>query len=338
VVAGTLAPLLMYRAWKYPYNHETLKSSAPSYLTNLHRVLGWVFVIIYLWMMYEMLPRMWDYQVELPARTVAHLVLGLMIGALLMVKVIIVRFFKHMEAMLAPLLGTLLLVSTLVLMGIALPSQWREYTLNSRFLASTMVSGDAVARIQEILPTLDPDSDEVVEEISTAAGMRQIRGTFRRACAQCHDLRTVLSKPRTPKAWHQTVQRMADRSTVVNEISDEDVLRITAYLIAISPRIRDGVSSKRQEDTSRAETMAAVESAMEDDQSTLKNDVDVENAKKLFETRCVMCHTTQRVFDKNFNSKEEIVTTIKRMATYGLQANADEVQQIIQYVAHLKKL
>ena len=48
------------------------RSSAPRSWTNLHRIVGLVYVLIYIVLMWQMLPRLWEYQVELPARTVIH--------------------------------------------------------------------------------------------------------------------------------------------------------------------------------------------------------------------------------------------------------------------------
>ena len=56
-------------------------------------------------MMWAMIPRLWTYQVELPARTVVHLVLGISIGAILTIKISIVRWFKYLEKSLVPMLG-----------------------------------------------------------------------------------------------------------------------------------------------------------------------------------------------------------------------------------------
>ena len=44
----------------------------------------------------------------------------------MIVKIAIVRFFKHMEAGLVPLLGTGLLICTVLLLGLALPTTFRE--------------------------------------------------------------------------------------------------------------------------------------------------------------------------------------------------------------------
>src|SRR5437016_2695996 len=84
------ATLLMFYLWGFPFDHEKLRSSAPPRLMLLHRLLGWVYVAIYVVLMSQMVPRLWRYQVEFPARTVAHLLLGMTIGSLLLVKIVIV--------------------------------------------------------------------------------------------------------------------------------------------------------------------------------------------------------------------------------------------------------
>ena len=75
LAVGTAATFLMYHLWGYPFDHATNKSSAPPSLMRLHRVLGWIFVGIYVYFMTQMVPRLWEYQIELPARTVVHLTL-----------------------------------------------------------------------------------------------------------------------------------------------------------------------------------------------------------------------------------------------------------------------
>ena len=85
---GLANMLLMFKPWGYPFDHERLVSSAPKSFMLLHRLLGYVFLAIYVALMLQMAPRLWAYQVELPARTVAHLVMGIAIGAVLFVKIL----------------------------------------------------------------------------------------------------------------------------------------------------------------------------------------------------------------------------------------------------------
>ncbi len=89
ILAGFIT-FLMFYVWKFPFDHEKLKSSAPPRAILSHRILGYVYVIIYVFIMWNMVPRLWSYQIELPARTVLHLALGIMIGAILVLKIITV--------------------------------------------------------------------------------------------------------------------------------------------------------------------------------------------------------------------------------------------------------
>ena len=87
---GFAAVLLMFRIWGYPFDHERHISSAPAWLVLVHRAVGLAYLVLYLVMMYHMVPRLFLYQVEFAPRTVAHLMLGVSIGFLLftlMVKV-----------------------------------------------------------------------------------------------------------------------------------------------------------------------------------------------------------------------------------------------------------
>ena len=43
--------------------------------------MGYAYLTIYVVLMVQMIPRLWQYQVELPARTVVHLSMGGLIGA-----------------------------------------------------------------------------------------------------------------------------------------------------------------------------------------------------------------------------------------------------------------
>jgi hypothetical protein len=112
VGVGAGASFLMFYLWGFPFDRSTHKSEAPRPLMLLHRGLGYLYAAIFVYLMIQMVPRLRNYQIELPARTVAHLIIGLVIGFTLLIKIAIVRFFKHLESTLAPFLGTLLLICT----------------------------------------------------------------------------------------------------------------------------------------------------------------------------------------------------------------------------------
>ena len=68
-----LATGLMFQYWGYPYDEQRRKSACPRWKMNIHRGVGIAYAVVYVLLMIEMVPRLWEYQVEFPARTVAHI-------------------------------------------------------------------------------------------------------------------------------------------------------------------------------------------------------------------------------------------------------------------------
>jgi hypothetical protein len=51
---GAAATFLMYHLWGYPYDKEKLYSFAPRGLIRLHRLLGYVYLILYVYFLVQM--------------------------------------------------------------------------------------------------------------------------------------------------------------------------------------------------------------------------------------------------------------------------------------------
>lgn len=330
------ATLLMYHLWGYPFDKKKHRSSAPRWAMALHRLMGWAFVAIYVYLMIQMIPRMWAYQIELPARTVFHLVLGYSIGGLLIVKIMIVRFFKHLESALAPALGTTVFVLTIVLMGLALPSVWREQVLANQAMGGEGFSEERLQRVRDQLPTIGYDADTITE-IASRRGLFEGRKLLRNKCVQCHDLRTILARPRTAKNWHDTVERMANRATVVSNFTEQEKSQITAYLIAITPTLQNSIMEQRKQNSASADSAAAVQKvrAMLREPSP---DFDVAAAQGVFESKCSMCHSQELALQKTFGSEEEVVQLVTRMVANGLRASEGELEQIVRYLNSYHKI
>ena len=326
--------LLMYHVWGYPYDPEKNRSTAPRALVLLHRALGYVFVIIYLYLMWEMVPRLWTYQVELPARTVVHLVLGMAIGIILVIKISIVRFFHHMEAQLVPYLGTSLLICTVLLIGLALPFQIREALLRDAALTGEGFSEERLVRVREQLPSTGLEDPVAIDALATTDALLSGRRVLTNKCVQCHDLRTILARPRPADRWRQTVSRMANRSQALVGITEQEEWQVTAYLIAISPTLQSSLMQKRIQDMASAETQQAVIAAGKRMMEALSEDVefDLAAAQTVFEARCSQCHAFQLVQVKPPGSDMEAVDLVSRMVRNGLVAEDDELEKIIRYL------
>lgn len=330
VIAGILT-FLMFNIWKYPFDHENLRSSAPAWMIRSHRLLGLVYVLIYIYLMWQMVPRLWDYQIELPARTVMHLTLGMGIGAILVTKITIVRFFKHMEAKLVPALGTALFIASLMLIFLALPFSFREIYLSESVLDGESMTNERIERVKQQLPKAGIDDPDQIERLASAESLEFGRRILTSKCVQCHDLRTVLARPRTPMAWKQTVSRMANRSTVLNPITEDDQLAVTAYLIAVSPTLQETLKQRRELQMESVESQNAMMQA-KDTMKTGTQEFDLDKAKSTFETVCSLCHSPQQVENAPPKTTDEAIALVQRMVGNGLTASQEDLDQVIFYL------
>ncbi|MDH4069698.1 MAG: hypothetical protein OEV30_04685 [Ignavibacteria bacterium] len=327
-LAGTF---LMFRLWGYPFDHQKLKTSAPKGLVRLHHILGYAYGAIYLYLMIQMLPRLWSYEIEFPARTVAHLLLGLSIGILLVVKISIVRFFKYLESSLVPFLGIVLLVCTFLLVSLSVPFALKELYLHRSTVGGNAFSEENIERLTGHLPRAGFPSDVDLAELSMVRSLEEGRDVLLRKCVQCHDLRTVLMRPRTPQNWVQTVSRMASRA-VFDPISEAEQWRVTAYLIAISPELQRSFSMKREQEVVADQSLSTIQSGLLGHLSSEGLGMDLDLCAETFEDLCTQCHGLRNLEKSPPIDKEEVFELVERMIENGLEASDDEYRQVIFYL------
>ncbi len=300
----------------------TVRPARPGILA--HRVFGYVFLAIFVVLMIQMVPRLWTYQIEFPARTVVHISLGMAIGAALLLKIAIVRFFRRLEQTLVPLLGSSLLVGSVVLIGISVPSAFREALATGR-----LFTDENIERVRTLLAQTDLDESECTRLASTNS-LRAGQRILRQECIDCHDLRTVLAKPRTPENWRQTVRRMADRTTLLNPLEEDEQWQVTAYLIALSPQLQKSTRQLRDEQDRRDQSKQAAAAVATQQAETLAYDSAA--AKQLFEKKCSQCHETTLVSASPPGSEDEARKLVASMVEEGLEATQEELALIVQYL------
>lgn len=296
-------------------------SASPSRAILTHRVFGYVFLAIYAVLMVQMVPRLWTYQIEFPARTVVHLSLGMAVGVMLLLKISIVRFFRRLDQALVPMLGSGILVSSVVLIGISVPAAFREAMATSR-----LFTDENRQRVSQLLAQADLEPLEC-ERLTTTASLREGQQILRRQCIECHDLRTVLARPRTPSNWRQTVSRMADRAELLKPLSEDEQWRVTAYLVALSPQLQLSTQQLRdqQEQSSEAKQAAAQKPAE-------AAPYDPAAAQALFEAKCSQCHRTKLVNMVTLKSEDDSHQLVTRMVDEGLEATEAELSLIVRYL------
>jgi hypothetical protein len=260
---GFGATFLMYHLWGYAFDKETRKSAAPRWLMLTHRGIGYAFAIVYVFMMVKMVPRMWEYQVELPPRTVAHLLLGFSIGVILIVKISIMRFFRHLEEWM-PYLGTALLLCTVLLLGLSVPFAFRERALANSAAGGDVFSAASRARVAEQLKSAELPSEAKIDDLATVTALRRGRSVLLNKCVKCHDLKTILARPRQPNDWFQTVTRMSEKPALFAPISMREELEVSAYLVAITPDLQRSRKMQREYETERQSDVAEAMGAAAD--------------------------------------------------------------------------
>jgi len=239
---------------------------------------------------------------------------------------LIVRFFRHLESSLAPPLGTAVMIGAAILIGLSAPAAIREAFATS----GEVYEAANMERVRSHLALAGLEDEGARNFLATEAGLRAGREVLSNKCVECHDLRTVLARPKTPKSWRDTVRRMAGRSTLLSPISEQEQWRVTAYLIAISPDLQKSAGQQRMQRQLESATQASVSSLPE---GLPDGSYDAGKARELFESRCSQCHPATMIEIKPPGSAEDVRQLVTRMASNGLAANEEELSLIVRYIS-----
>ena len=362
---GYAATFLMLHLWGYPYDKDTRTSEAPKWAMRIHRILGYAFVACYIVMMWRMVPRLFSYQVELPARTVAHILLGVTVGFLLLIKISIARFFGHLEEWM-PYLGVAVLLCTTLLIVLSLPAAFREHSLAHGTPGGDPFGPQSLERVARLLPDADLPAGTDLKRLATADALQAGRSVLIDQCTFCHDLKTVLDKPRPPATWANVVERMAEKPSLSGVISEADQGRVTAYLIAITPDLQRSAKQRRSDamptddddgstvDAGVADPLpladagASLDAASEIDAGAVRDagvvgdagvpgdaavpaakpTIEPAQAKATFLRKCSGCHEVSDVDGSPPTTTAAIRKLIRRMIENGLKASRREIEQI----------
>jgi mono/diheme cytochrome c family protein len=331
---GMASVFLMYKLWGYPFDKATRTSAAPKPLMLLHRAIGYAYAALYVFMMWHMVPRLWNYQVELPPRTVAHLMLGITIGVLLLIKISILRFFRHFEEAM-PYLGSALLLCTFLLIGLSVPFTLREHFLRKgAHVGGDVFGAENLQRVGKLLQTAGLPAEAAIDKLATRRKLSEGRQVLLSKCVQCHDLRTILMRPRTPGDWVQTVERMAIKPILGAPIFEEEQWTVSAYLIAITPDLQNSAREQRKRQLEVTQAQAAVQAAFQAVQPAAAPEIsyNAQAAQELFENVCSQCHPLSTVSDAPPISEEETRDLIARMIENGLYIDEAEIEIVARYL------
>ncbi|MDC0721410.1 c-type cytochrome [Nannocystis bainbridge] len=319
LISGFASVFLMFKLWGWPDGHQPGMGQAPRHLVRLHDIFKVIFTALYVVMMAVMVPRLWNYQVELPPRSAVHVSLGFLLGVLLLVELAFYKLFRHLQSW-VPALATATLGCSVLLLGLSVPSALREYGLARGQVGGGVYSVENRARVARLLPQAEMPADAPLADLTTVDALRHGREILATKCVVCHDLKTVLVQPRSPAGWWRTVERMADKPMFEDPMTERELYDVTAYLVAITGDLQKSARQQREQKLKQQQAIAPV------DPAAPAPTYDASAAQKAFETRCAECHDLAEVDKKPPTSAREVKEVIERMvADNGMTAPAAEL-------------
>jgi len=230
----------------------------PRALMKIHKISGYIFVLLYLVISVLMIIKLRGYRVELSPRANLHMLLAVVALPIIVIKILIARFYKKLTAQLL-FLGVLLLVlgvsfnaitggyyllrTTVDIASVnkSLVEQKcsKCHTLERAY--STITTKDGWKAIVEEMRNYDKqwiaDSDvpKMVDYLFKIRGTVEkteiAKSLFERKCSKCHPLEVALSKSMTKEQWLEVVKRMQGKDR--DWLTDEDIVKISDYLSSV---------------------------------------------------------------------------------------------------------
>lgn len=329
LLIGIIATIIQAWLWRFPMVPDPSGkdpnglSTAPKNWVLVHRLLGILFVLIYIIMMSEMVPRLWRYQVELPTRTVFHAVMGICIGFLLIVKISIIRWFQHFGKAL-PVLGTLVLLCTIILATLSIP-----YSIKAHGFGTSM-SKDNIDRVQRLISKLELEG--LQPDFVSKKTLKKGRALMTSKCTYCHDLRTIIKKPYPPSGWKRVVERMAKKPQLGIAIQPNDHPSIISYLVSITPDIQESVKDKRKNELIANKRIEAISNAEQPSNKKLGS-AQIAEAKAQFVDSCSQCHELTNISEYKKPEEETWRQVILRMVNeQEAELEPNDVDKIQSYL------
>ncbi len=184
---------------------------------SVHKILGYLFISLFVLMLGFMINKVAGLQEELSPRAVVHTILALILVPIILFKILIVRRHPRLTSLL-PFLGIAIFTLSTGLTGITAG----YYLLHKSNLAYTTLS----ARDEGVL---DPELGKAI---------------MNKKCNKCHSMERIYRAFKSEKGWAGTVNKMAILDSP--NISSFDIKQLLHYL-TIQQKTRQARSSKSPE-------------------------------------------------------------------------------------------
>ncbi|MCW5211967.1 hypothetical protein VU04_03545 [Desulfobulbus sp. TB] len=168
----------------------------------VHRILGYLFLVLFASMLIFMVVKAGGFQEELPARAMIHVILALLLVPLIMIKVVIAR--RHAQ------LSTKLIMLGLAIFGLS-------------FGLTGITAGYYALHRSDYRYTMLSDVDDEILNVEIGQKITN------RKCSKCHSLERVYQSYKSDIAWTYTIHKMAELD--YPNITKFDIKQIVGYLV-----------------------------------------------------------------------------------------------------------
>src|SRR5882724_2522315 len=174
-------------------------------MLRAHRIAGYLFIALFCFMSWFMLLKVRETPDELPLRAMLHVLIAMVLAPLLLVKVVIARYYKTFTTALVPLGLTIFTLGFVLIASSAGPYLLRKAVVKEISLQTVNMGGVKI----------DLQSSEALTQ---------------KRCSRCHNLDRVVGARKDARGWVATVNNM--RVLPGSGISEPDARIILSYLIS----------------------------------------------------------------------------------------------------------
>jgi ferredoxin-NADP reductase len=214
VLLGGLNVWLVLEAWS-----RVKAAGTGSRMLALHRIGGYLFIAVFCVMTYLMVARLRGGGVDNSAAITIHLALAMVLSPLLLIKVLIARYYRNQQNVLMPIGLTIFVLAFVLIASTAGPYLVR------------------VSRVERVM--IDPARVQAVTiDLNQASSLMQKR------CSKCHNLDRVVGARKDAEGWRKTVNRM--RALPAAGISEGEAQTILSYLVSQNRRQGSETAAKME--------------------------------------------------------------------------------------------
>jgi cytochrome c2 len=196
IIMGAVTVLIMLEMTGRARDH-----SGKSLWIRTHKILGYLFLSLFVVMLFVMIRKLSGFQEELTSRAVIHIALALLLVPLLVVKILMARRHSRLNSRL-PLVGITIFTLSFALTGLTAG----YYVLHRSNLTYTTLSA--------------LDNDVLDADLG--------KSIVSKKCSKCHSLERVYRAFKSDESWAKTINKMALLDSP--NITSFDVKQVLNYL------------------------------------------------------------------------------------------------------------